>query len=1693
MRSQYSSITSTDYLSISGYALRFGLLLLLLVGLAACEDSGKQETPKEDGDTPIADGDQDDDDDNDNPSSDGDGETIDCDDQDPCTLDTLGPDGCLHNAKDCSRYDTQCALGVCDSDDGSCRQQIYDDNRSCDDGDDGTIEDTCDNGSCRGIQSCGEGYKVGDYRECTLENQYGSCTGTQLCNSDQTFTDCSGQTPEAEACDGVDNDCDEDIDEAEDLVYRFCQEQRGVCEGAKRQCGGVAGWLTCTAQTYQDHHEAYETVETRCDNLDNDCDGLVDEGCDNDHDGYCDQTMTVAEDVEVCPYGGGDCNDDRDRIHPGRTELCDGIDNDCDDIIDNPDSLDHHDCFFQDGVCEGSGQRCEGASGWQACTENDYRTYSEDYEHLIETLCDGLDNDCDGLVDEGCDNDEDGYCDQTMTVIGTPEVCPHGGQDCDDQNEAIHPTAPERCDNYDNDCDEAVDELEDLELVLCPNQQGVCTQSRKRCLLGLWQTCTNDTYLSHNASFETGTESLCDDLDNNCNGQTDEGCNNDEDAYCDAAMTTVGTPQTCVMGGGDCQDDNDQVFPSQVEFCDGLDNNCDSLVDDPEHLEFMACALEDGVCTTTQRRCEGENGWQDCKYWDYKTQAPAYQLEETACDNLDNDCDGQTDLACIYDADLDGISLDQGDCNDLDPTIWPSQPAIPFVETIPSRHGGSGQFTLWTTDEAISLSENDLLVYEILFDGGSSVCRTGLTLVDDDSGWSLIENHPELIDSHGLTIAAQTDLCAQAKGSWTTRDIFLPAAVAGQTIDSLTIVIPESTHPTRVSLRNLVLFNAMGNVKVLFHSEEEAFSWPDNTEPVATNLLSYQTSLRAPQSTEFPDGIDNNCDGEVDEGTQGRCDAPIELEAFSTIERDLFGQGPLLEASCAPESGGDASLFHLISPISGRLYLSTEGSAIDTVLSVRQNCSASETEILCNDDQPSGSHSVGYVDVQEQDELFIQVSSAVPGGGGLIRLQSVDATDYDEDGSVYPFDCDEEDPNRHPGAEEQCDGVDNDCNGTEDDGCDDDLDEDNVTPRQGDCNDDDPLTYPDAEELCDGKDNDCDEIIDNGCDVDEDHTTVPDDCDDQDPLTYPGAEEICDGKDNDCDEIIDNGCDVDEDQATVPDDCDDQDPLTYPGAEELCDGKDNDCDEIIDNGCDVDEDHTTVPDDCDDQDPLTYPGAEELCDGKDNDCDEIIDNGCDVDEDQATVPDDCDDQDPLTYPGAEEICWDGKDNDCDPDTPMNQGCEGADCFHPIELSLPVAVSLPFVGLPDSTRSQGCALEAPDGPELRLAFTAQANKELIISTEGSSLDTVLSLRSQCQDATSELACNDDANGQPSSGLQWSVVRGERYSLIVDSKAPVENGLLSLTIHAVVDQDNDGMSPPLDCNDEDPTIYDGAPELCDTKDHNCNEVVDDGCDTDQDNDGYTPRQGDCDDLNPNRNPGEEESAHCNGIDNDCDGIIDDGCDEDHDEFPIPSDCNDNQASIHPGVPEICGNGIDDNCNGTADDGCDFDDDGVTVPHDCNDRNEAIHPNQDDICGNGIDDNCDGNVDEGCVGTCHRPLWITVPGEHLTGQSDLASSRHLGSCYPYPGKENVYAFVAPSDSTLYLTTEGSDFDTLLYVREGLCEDPTRELACSDDAPTITPQSGLHLSVQEGTSYFVFVDSADTPQSQGGGQTHLHITVED
>ena len=257
----------------------------------------------------------------------------------------------------------------------------------------------------------------------------------------------------------------------------------------------------------------------------------------------------------------------------------------------------------------------------------------------------------------------------------------------------------------------------------------------------------------------------------------------------------------------------------------------------------------------------------------------------------------------------------------------------------------------------------------------------------------------------------------------------------------------------------------------------------------------------------------------------------------------------------------------------------------------------------------------------------------------------------------------------------------------------------------------------------------------------------------------------------------------------------------------------------------------------------------------------------------------------------------------------------------------------------------------------------------------------------------------------------------------------------------DADGDGYyaerdcGTAIDCNDRNADIYPGAMEICgDGRDQDC-DGKDTACqpvpaDVDDDGDGYSENQGDCNDRNANIFPGAVEI--CDSLDNDCDGSVDEGnvcqtcTDADKDGYYKENgcggtqDCNDNDANINPDAVEICNDSKDNDCDGLID--CDDPDcDAVCNPCtdadgdgffaeancgtivDCNDNDASIHPGASEICDDGIDQNCDGEADEGCIIDNSQLVgrWVQI----LKNGQPLASDDSVGTLTIYEGGESTY----------------------------------------------------------------------------------------
>ena len=424
-----------------------------------------------------------------------------------------------------------------------------------------------------------------------------------------------------ELCDGVDNDCDGLVDED----FLWFPDSDGDGFGAN-----VFGTVSCTplagsAQIPGDCDDNDPLVNpgvlddcATADGIDNNCDGQIDEGdapawfADTDQDGFGDdatfmQACTQPPGMVAVP---GDCDDANSSVHFGAPELCDGLDNDCDGELDE-DFL-----WFPDA--DGDGFGASDAEAVVNCIQPPGTAPNNgDCNDAATTVfpggtevCDGLDNDCDGAADEGfvwfMDADADGFGDPAtaqFSCIPLPGLINTGG-DCNDTNAAITvPGTP---------CDDGnAATIGDIVLATCICQgfnQGSCPPGETEdcngncapvewvgddiCDEGSFDWNENFIFLNCPALGNDGGDcadpcgqELCDGQDNDCDGLVDEVffwyADTDGDGYGDDATGQFScTPLPGLTNiGGDCNDNDAAVHPGATEVCDGLDNNCDGITD----------------------------------------------------------------------------------------------------------------------------------------------------------------------------------------------------------------------------------------------------------------------------------------------------------------------------------------------------------------------------------------------------------------------------------------------------------------------------------------------------------------------------------------------------------------------------------------------------------------------------------------------------------------------------------------------------------------------------------------------------------------------------------------------------------------------------------------------------------------------------------------------------------------------------------------------------------------------------------------------------------------------------------------------------------------------------------------------------------------------------------------------------------
>ncbi len=1511
-----------------------------------------------------------------------------------------------------------------------------------------------------------------------------------------------------EDCDTADDDdCDGNLNNQDALnctVFFSDTDNDGYgTKTFKCFCNAVSLFKAKKTADCQDNNSAINPgAAESCNGVDDDCDGVIDNGCDGDGDGYCAAGKTITAGTIACPNGGGDCDDANFDINPGKVEICgDGIDNNCNGSQNDSGAL-LCQTYYVDVDADGFGglsSKCQCAPSGNFTTQvsGDCSDNNATVNPAAQEICDDLDNNCTAGVDENCDKDLDGFCDASKQIVGTPAICTNGGADCNDNNGSIHPSlAQEVCDNVDDDCDGVVDNGCDKDSDgYCDASYAVVTPTPPVCANGV-NDCDD-----YDNTVNPGAVELCGNAkDDNCNGsENDIGASNCKLFYQDGDNDNYGLNASkclCVAAGAykaaagdDCDDANAAVHPGQQEDCaTPFDDNCDldtndlnaagctNFTLDSDADGFGLAGVSKCLCVAAAPYSSPVGGSSDCN----DANAAVYPGAAEKCNDIDDNCVGGVDEGCNDDGDkfcdsaMTTVGFPNicagggGDCNDTNAAINPGTA---------EKCDGVDNNCSSTVDEGCD-------------DDADHYCDANMTTVGTPSICSF--GGGDCDDTQNLINPGQAESCSTA---WDDN-------CNGDNND----------------------INANGCIAYGVDMDGDTYSDKNKATTCYCHTTGTNTGTNAgdcddlnnlvhPGLTEFCDGKDNNCNGVIDEG----CDDDNDHWCDSSMT--TVGKPPI-----CTNGGGDCNDSNVaINP----------GVNENCATGVDDNCSGGN-----NDNGATGCITF-YLDA-DNDNYGVNVSQCT--------CTAVGTYDINVSTGGLLGDCDDTNVNVNPGKTEVCgDNVDNNCNGSQNDAnatsCTNfylDADKDGYGPTSGgsqcqcfaqgtyvasiggDCNDTKASVNPGQVELCDNLDNNCATGTDEGCDDDGDKfcdatmkvvgatgtvtacTFGAGDCDDTVATTYPGRAEICDNVDQNCSGVKDEGCDDDKDSfcdknmtviyaqntvctlttnaATL--DCDDTSAVVNPNKAEICDGVDNNCNGQTDEGCDDDGDKycdsamltTGKPPicingggDCNDTSATINPGAAELCDGIDNNCTSGVDEVCkDSDHDGYCIGavvgnpgacpsggNDCDDSNSNVHPNQAESCTTQYDDNCDGVTNPTTNLTGGTKFY---------TDGDGDGYGTGAGQTSCyqtgtftSLVNTDCDDTKAAI----NPSEFEICDGIDNDCKLGIDQGCDDDTdgycdatmlimsTALCANSSkpavgATKQGDDCVDTGIVNGVAATLINPGKTDVcdnADNNCSGTIDEGCDDDKDGYcdstmnvavtSPAVcpastliglgnDCNDLDALVNPGKLENCTTAyDDNCdgslNAANANGCTVfflDADNDGYgvtantacqciasasapfyrATQGGDCNDASNAIFPGATEI--CDNKDNNCDAFntIDEGCDVDKDGYcalgltvtannicpnqatGLGTDCNDADKLINPAATEVCDN-QDNNCVSGVDEACNADGDAycssakVTVGTptvcisgggDCNDANSNINPGKAELC-NSLDDNCNGLTDD------------------------------------------------------------------------------------------------------------------------------------
>ena len=506
------------------------------------------------------------------------------------------------------------------------------------------------------------------------------------CNDDQAAINPAA----AEICDGIDNNCDGDVDEEVTDIFWLDADGDGYGDPAvyTEACTPPAGHVPNSNDCDDGAFERNPGTAELCDGVDNNCDGDVDEGLystwmpDDDGDGFGDANAAF----EGCDPGDGhtqldgDCDDTDEAVNPEATESCNEVDDDCDGSVDEGVTT----TFYADGDTDGYGRL---DSTTEACFEPaGYAALAGDCDDTLFAInpgasetCNELDDNCDGVVDENTaidaltwyadtDTDDYGDADSPTRACAQPSGYVGDDTDCDDTDADTHPDADEYCDGHDDNCDGDIDEDTAVDAPTWyrdadGDSYGNATVSAAACSAPSGYVVRSTDCDDTSSAVNPGATEVCNEVDDDCDSLIDDNdstvsgtttfyADTDTDSYGDPASTSQACdqPTGTVTNADDCDDSLTAVNPAATEVCNGYDDDCDGDIDDDDssitgqdtwYIDYDGDSY--GSDSFTTEACSQPSGYTDNDNDCDDTDGTIFPSAPEQCDGDDDDCDGDID------------------------------------------------------------------------------------------------------------------------------------------------------------------------------------------------------------------------------------------------------------------------------------------------------------------------------------------------------------------------------------------------------------------------------------------------------------------------------------------------------------------------------------------------------------------------------------------------------------------------------------------------------------------------------------------------------------------------------------------------------------------------------------------------------------------------------------------------------------------------------------------------------------------------------------------------------------------------------------------------------------------------------------------------------------------------------------------